>query len=299
MDNKSNTDRRGSWTISATANPLIQTNGAPLIAVECLTSTALTVTVQGDFGSGTVRNMRSWLLSSTATETSIDPGTTSATLAAQDVLLIPTCGAQSIQITRQAGSGTLASAAYATDGVTFWAVSKLIDAGITVTLDEFPAAETPADSLTNATATTRVNSLGYVFDGTTWARARGDSTYGGSAEMTGMSAYSVISTAAALSASIKASAGRVYAIFVFSLDATPVYVRLYNQTTAPASTDTPVLRAAVPSNATAANGAGTNMTFAGGMAFSTGVGIRATTGIADSDVGALTANEVLFIVLYK
>ena len=136
MANKAQTARLGSWTISATANPSIPTNGNPFIAVECLSSSSLTVTVQGDFGSGTVRNLRSWLISSTSTETSLDPGTTSATLAAQDVLLIPTCGAQFIQITRQAGSGTLGSASYGSDGLVSWMVAKLIDGGITASISE-------------------------------------------------------------------------------------------------------------------------------------------------------------------
>lgn len=43
---------------------------------------------------------------------------------------------------------------------------------------ELPAAETPADNLTNATAAPRVNALGYVFDGTAWDRALGNSTDG-------------------------------------------------------------------------------------------------------------------------
>ena len=59
--------------------------------------------------------------------------------------------------------------------------AKVIIVGgtMTATVDsEFPAAETPADNLTNATATARTNSLTYVFDGTAWDRLRGDSTDG-------------------------------------------------------------------------------------------------------------------------
>lgn len=49
----------------------------------------------------------------------------------------------------------------------------------TVTVDsELPAAETPADNLTNATAAPRVNSLGYVFDGSAWDRSPGNSADG-------------------------------------------------------------------------------------------------------------------------
>lgn len=43
---------------------------------------------------------------------------------------------------------------------------------------ELPAAETPADNLTNATAAPRVNGLGYVFDGTAWDRQPGTTADG-------------------------------------------------------------------------------------------------------------------------
>mgnify|MGYP000014576168 CR=1 FL=1 len=117
----------------------------------------------------------------------------------------------------------------------------------------------------------------------------------------GSSSYSAISAAAVLSAAIKASPGVIRSIEVFSLDATPVFVSLYNQTGAPGSGDaaTIVRRLMVPANATAALGAGFVHSFGRkGLACSAGIGIRAKTGIADNDTGALSANEVLFNVTY-
>lgn len=110
----------------------------------------------------------------------------------------------------------------------------------------------------------------------------------------GLTPYSAISTAAVLSAQIKGSAGQVYSMQGFSIDATAVYVRLYNQTGAPADTDNAniVWRGMVPTNG------GFVLKFPSGLAFATGIGIRATTGITDTDTGALSASEVLVNVQY-
>ena len=77
--------------------------------------------------------LRYYLMSSTSTESSIDPDTASGTLAAQDVILVPTMGAQNIELVRTAGSGTVSSCSYATDALTPFLVQKLIDGGITST----------------------------------------------------------------------------------------------------------------------------------------------------------------------
>lgn len=113
----------------------------------------------------------------------------------------------------------------------------------------------------------------------------------------GGSSYSTISTAAVLSAEIKGSAGKVFSIQVFNLNAAARHVRLYNQTGAPGSGDTAnvVWRGIVPGNTA---GAGFVVQFPMGKQFATGIGIRASTGIADNDTGALAANELTFNVDY-
>jgi hypothetical protein len=99
---------------------------------------------------------------------------------------------------------------------------------------------------------------------------------------------------------IKASAGQIYSISAFSLDATPVYIKLYNDTTANIDeTDTPVYRLMVPANSTASLGSGFVFDFGVGLEFGTAITLRTTTGIADNDTGALTANEVLVNVCYQ
>lgn len=94
---------------------------------------------------------------------------------------------------------------------------------------------------------------------------------------------------------IKAGAGTLYALNGFSLDATPVYIKLYNDVTANIDeNDTPVQRFMIPANSTAALGAGAALPIpAVGIEFSTGITMRVVTGIADNSTGAVSASEVL------
>jgi len=88
-------------------------------------------------------------------------------------------------------------------------------------------------------------------------------------------------------------------VTIFHLDATPVYVKLYNKATAAAETDTPALRFGCPANAVAANGAGSNIILNEPIYFSAGLSVRAVSGIADNNDGALTASEVLINIGYS
>jgi hypothetical protein len=108
--------------------------------------------------------------------------------------------------------------------------------------------------------------------------------------------YSFLSTAAVQAANIKNSAGQVYGLHFFNINATPVYLRLYNQTTSPGTGDTVVYRATIPGNTAAA---GFVVAFPDGYTFGTGIGIRVTASIADNDNTALAANTVMGDVLYK
>lgn len=114
----------------------------------------------------------------------------------------------------------------------------------------------------------------------------------------GLSVSSFLSTATAQATQVKGSAGMVYAIEFFNVSATPVYVRLYNQTGAPANTDTANIlwRGVVPGNTA---GAGFVKTWDKGLAFSTGIGMRCTAAVADNDTTALSANTVIGNVDYK
>lgn len=112
----------------------------------------------------------------------------------------------------------------------------------------------------------------------------------------GLSIYSFLSTAAVQVASVKASAGQVYALHFFNVGAAAVYVRLYNMATTPGTGDTVVYRGIIPGNTA---GAGFVVPIPPGVAFGTGIGIRVTAAVADNDNTALTANGVTGNVFYK
>lgn len=114
----------------------------------------------------------------------------------------------------------------------------------------------------------------------------------------GSTNYSTLSTAAVLAVEIKSSSGKVTDVQIFNKGAAAIYVRLYNQVGAPASTDGAniVWRGIVPGSTA---GAGFVVQFPKGRDFSTGIGIRASSAIADNDTTVLVANEVVFNVGYK
>ncbi len=111
----------------------------------------------------------------------------------------------------------------------------------------------------------------------------------------GLAIYSFLSTSAVQAASIKNSAGQVYAIEFFNNSTSIAYVRLYNQTTTPGTGDTVVWRGMIPANA---NGAGLVKSWDNGLKFSTGIGLRVTLGIADNDNTVLTSNNIMGNVIY-
>ncbi len=114
----------------------------------------------------------------------------------------------------------------------------------------------------------------------------------------GLSAYSYIAAASSNqdSQNPKGSAGQLYGYNLTNVSASIRYVKIYNKATGPTSADTPVLRLTLPGNA---SGAGCNTSFESGIAFSSGIGIRITTGQADSDTGAVTAGDVVVNLWYK
>ena len=108
----------------------------------------------------------------------------------------------------------------------------------------------------------------------------------------------LISAASTNATSIKASAGTLYSLSITNVNAAICYVKLYNKASAPTvGTDTPVLVYGVPGNAAGAGHAVPVPTC--GIAFSTGIALAITTGAADSDTGAVAANEVAIGYSYK
>lgn len=75
----------------------------------------------------------------------------------------------------------------------------------------------------------------------------------------------------------------------YNARASAVYLKLYDKgdQTAPASTDTPFMTIYLPAST------GFALDFVDGVKFDKGLGIRLTTGSADSDTGAVASGDIL------
>lgn len=114
----------------------------------------------------------------------------------------------------------------------------------------------------------------------------------------GASPYSYISAGTSNQDSqvAKNGAGQLYALYLTNINAAVRYVKIYDKATGPTSSDTPVLRLAVPGNAAGAGGA---VPIPPGCVFANGISIRITTGSADNDTGAAATGDVLVNLFYK
>jgi len=107
-------------------------------------------------------------------------------------------------------------------------------------------------------------------------------------------ASNINSAASTNAAFIKNAAGTVYNILVSNTNAATRFVKFYNKASAPTvGTDVPIITIAVPPNGTIHADMGTL-----GHRFGTGIAIAITTGSADSDTGAVAANEVKVLTAY-
>ena len=83
--------------------------------------------------------------------------------------------------------------------------------------------------------------------------------------------------------------------YLFNNASSVRYVKFYDKATAPVvGTDTPRLTLPLPSGAAANVNLGDY-----GIEFTTGLGMGATTGVADSSTGAPSANDVVVNILYE
>jgi hypothetical protein len=93
---------------------------------------------------------------------------------------------------------------------------------------------------------------------------------------------------------VKGSAGQVYGWYICNNATAARFVKLYDKATAPTvGTDTPVMTLEIPASSAA------NVSFPFGIAFTNGIGIGATTGVADNNSGAPSSNDVVTNLLYK
>ena len=109
----------------------------------------------------------------------------------------------------------------------------------------------------------------------------------------GASSSRTISAASTNATSVKASPGTLYGLTANNVNAAVRYLKLYNKASAPTvGTDTPTLTIALPPAAV------TSVPFPVGVEFSTGIAFALTTGVADSDTAAVSANEHVVHVFY-
>lgn len=97
---------------------------------------------------------------------------------------------------------------------------------------------------------------------------------------------------------VKASAGQVYGFYAVNRATSPRYIRFYNTNTPTVGTTAHVLGPIeVPANAS--DHTAFIWTFGGlGIPFDTAISVAATTGFADNDTGAPSANDVIMCILY-
>lgn len=97
---------------------------------------------------------------------------------------------------------------------------------------------------------------------------------------------------------VKASKGALIGWFIINAAASTRYVKLYDKSTAPSASDTPLVTIQI--NATSydkfflADNEGER-----GIAFQNGLGVRASTGLADNDNTAPSSNDVLIHLFYR
>jgi hypothetical protein len=97
---------------------------------------------------------------------------------------------------------------------------------------------------------------------------------------------------------VKAAAGQIYSIHAVNLDATPIYLQLWNiaQGSVTVGTTAPTMEFVIPSQGDA-NGAGFTISWPHGIAFDTAITAAATT--TTEGAGGPGANEVHVVIGFK
>jgi len=91
---------------------------------------------------------------------------------------------------------------------------------------------------------------------------------------------------------VKTAAGNLYGYYLGNNGTSSLFIKIYNVTTAPTSTDTPALTLYVPTSAAA------NINFPIPVNFATGIGVRATGAVADNDNTAPASNQAVINLFY-
>jgi hypothetical protein len=113
--------------------------------------------------------------------------------------------------------------------------------------------------------------------------------------------WHLISAATTNATSVKGSAATLFSCQLGNIDSTAVYLKIYNKATSPTvGSDTPVKTLIIPKAGTAADGAGSNVSFGpGGLALGTGFAAAITAGITVADTTAVSASKVVINCDYE
>ena len=108
----------------------------------------------------------------------------------------------------------------------------------------------------------------------------------------GLSVYRNINLGAA-GLGIKTSSGQVYGWFLFNTASAIRYIKLYNKSSSPmVGIDKPYMTIPLPA------GGGANVSFTSGIYFSKGIGICATTGVADGNTVSPADGDIIANIIY-
>lgn len=108
--------------------------------------------------------------------------------------------------------------------------------------------------------------------------------------------YNLISAGSTNFTNIKNTGGQVYNIVATNTNASARYLKLYNKSSTPSSSDTPAITLCIPGNT---SGAGINIKVEQGIAFASGIGIGLTTDSAANSTSAVAAGEIIVLLTYQ
>jgi hypothetical protein len=199
-------------------------------------------------------------------------------------------------LTSAASTGTMVSVTTATSSIYYGALKGRyfrlnvtgISAGTTSGVIVFQTQPKTSDAVNASQTGTWTVQPGNTANTTAW---KVDSASIASTT-SGYTPNKLISAATTNATSIKGSAGTLGFVSATNINAAARYLKFYNKATAPTvGTDVPLLVYLIPGNTA---GAGTNIVLPSeGANFTTGIAFAITTGAADSDTGAVAANEII------
>ena len=110
----------------------------------------------------------------------------------------------------------------------------------------------------------------------------------------GATVHRKTSAASTNATSVKASAGQLYGYSVTNSNTSARYLKFFNKASAPTvGSDTPYFDVLIPGSG------GVVQSIDVGIAFGAGISYALTTGAADSDTGAVAADEIKVTLFYK